>query len=146
MVAKQCNVVLPRVENAGANGYISLLDECGGHTREYHFHERLSCLYNHTAGSGHSPKIGEASDPNKTPIYGKWEDFSTNTLPTLDACGGHFGVTPDSGGQIVYHYHVQANPPFTVGCYGPDKDASGTAIPVSLDKCRSLCAFWSVIW
>lgn len=34
MVAHQCSVTLPRVENDGANGYISLLDECGGHTNE----------------------------------------------------------------------------------------------------------------
>jgi hypothetical protein len=31
MVARQCGIVLPRVEG---NQYISLLDECGGHTRE----------------------------------------------------------------------------------------------------------------
>ncbi len=35
---------------------MSLLDECGGHTREYHFHERLSCLYDGATG-GHSPKV-----------------------------------------------------------------------------------------
>ena len=138
MVAFQCNVVLPRIENSGANGYVSLLDECGGHTREYHFHERLSCLYNHTDGSTHSAKIGETSDSSKTAIYGKYEDYSSNTMPELDACGGHFGLTPDSGGEVVYHYHVQPNPPFTIGCYGPDKDASGTEILVTLDRCRSL--------
>ena len=87
--------------------------------------------------------IGKASDPKETPIYGKWEDYSTKTLPTLDSCGGHFGVTPDSGGKVVYHYHVQPNPPFTIGCFGPDKDSAGTEILVTLDKCRTLC--WSFL-
>ena len=40
----------------------------------------------------------------------------------LDACGGQFGVTPDSGGVEVYHYHVQAKMPFTFGCFGPGAD------------------------
>ena len=57
-------------------------------------------------------------------IYGKWETYDTSvedgTYPQLDACGGHFGKTPDSNGERVYHYHVQDNPPFTIGCYGPD--------------------------
>ena len=42
MVAHQCSVTLPRIEG---DAYISLIDECGGHTNEYHFHERLKCLY-----------------------------------------------------------------------------------------------------
>merc|ERR1712176_349875 len=61
MVAHQCDILLPRVVNDGVDGYVSLLDECGGHTREYHFHEKMSCLYNGTSG-GHSPQIGEAND------------------------------------------------------------------------------------
>ena len=28
----------------------SLLDHCGGHTKTYHNHERLICLYNENAG------------------------------------------------------------------------------------------------
>tara|TARA_B110001452_G_scaffold5301_1_gene4956 strand:+ start:699 stop:908 length:210 start_codon:yes stop_codon:yes gene_type:complete len=68
---------------------VSLLDECGGHTQQYHFHERLSCLYEEVGG--HSPRIGTMSDG--TPLYGKWENFATGELPLLDACGGPFGVT-----------------------------------------------------
>ena len=129
MVAHQCGVTLPRVEG---NDYISLIDECGGHTNEYHFHERLVCLYDATA-SGHSTKIGEATDDNNTPIYGKYE--GTSTLPgNLDACGAHFGQTPDSNGALVYHHHVQHQPPFTIGCFGP----SSSGGPVSLDECRAL--------
>ncbi len=135
MVAAQCSVTLPRIDGAD---YISLLDECGGHTNEYHFHERMSCLYDATV-AGHSPRIGTASDGKG--IYGKWDvqpttpgDDSTGTLPALDACGGQFGVTPDSNGEEVYHYQVQDSPPFTIGCFGPAADGG----LVSLEECRSL--------
>jgi hypothetical protein len=43
-------------------------------------------------------------------------------------------VTPDSNGASVYHHHVQHNPPFTIGCFGPS--ASGGL--VTLDECRAL--------
>ena len=54
VVAKGCSITLPRIENGN---YISLLDECGGHTNEYHFHERLTCLYDGEK-SGHSDEVG----------------------------------------------------------------------------------------
>ena len=114
--------------------YISLIDECGGHTRDYHFHERLSCLYKEEGA--HSTKVGEGLD--KKGIYGKWEDYATKTLPLLDACGGHFGVTPDSDGKKIYHYHVQVNAPFTIGCFGPAKNDAGEETLVTLEQCRSL--------
>lgn len=132
VIAQSCSVVLPRIENGE---YKSLLDECGGHTNEYHFHERLSCLYDTDTG-GHSPKVGEGLDG--TALYGKWEDRAGLALPALDACGAHFGVTPDSGGQVVYHHHVSDLPPFTFGCYGPATDASGNPALVSLAQCRAL--------
>jgi len=123
-----CGVKLPRKESGQ---WVGLLDECGGHTREYHFHERLSCLYDlANKKGGHSTQIGQALDSQF--LYGKWE--SKNQLPHLDACGGHFGVTPDSAGKSVYHYHVQENAPFTFGCYGPNKDGS----LVTLQQCRNL--------
>ena len=53
MVAHQCQVTLPRVVG---NDYVSLLDECGGHTNEYHFHERMSCLYDATT-TGMQPEL-----------------------------------------------------------------------------------------
>jgi len=138
MVAHQCGVTLPRIENTGADGYISLLDECGGHTNDYHFHERLSCLYTSAAGSGHSPKIGQSAQTDTRYLYGKWENYATSTLPQLDACGGHFGVTPDSNGASVYHYHVQNRVPFTIGCFGPDKDSNNQEVLMSVARCRAL--------
>jgi len=127
MVAHQCGITLPRIEG---QHYISLLDECGGHTREYHFHEKLACLYDSTSGA-HSPKVGEAQDGK--PLYGKWEHSTQATLPLLDACGGHFGKTPEAPTADVYHYHVQGAAPFTVGCFGPNDDGS----MVSVEQCRS---------
>jgi hypothetical protein len=70
---------------------ISLLDSCGGHTLEYHFHQRLRCLY--TDSAGHSSKVGVGSDGKA--IYGKYENYSTLSVAELDACGGHWGYTPE---------------------------------------------------
>ena len=39
--AHACGITLPRVEY---NTYYGFLDDCGGHTNEYHFHQLLSCL------------------------------------------------------------------------------------------------------
>lgn len=80
------------------------------------------------AAEGHSTKVGEAADGN--PIYGKWE--STGVKPLLDACGGHWGRTPESPDVDVYHYHVQDSPPFVVGCLGPNDDNS----LVTVAQCR----------
>jgi hypothetical protein len=126
MVATQCGIILPRTD---ANGLrVSLLDECGGHTREYHFHERLRCLY--TDDVSHSPKLGEGNDGKA--IYGKYE--GSYQVPLLDACGGHWGSTPESKVEMVYHYHVQDQAPFIIGCYGPNDDQS----LVTVEQCREL--------
>ena len=106
---------------------VSVLDDCGGHARPYHYHEKMTCLYSgDTATGGHSTRIGTALDGHG--IYGKY--VATNALPTdLDACGGRTGVTPDSNGEEVYYYMVQDVAPFTVGCFGP---------VASVDECRAL--------
>jgi hypothetical protein len=116
MINKVCELSLPYTDDGEV--YRDLLDECGGHTEEYHFHERLSCLYEATGG--HSTQVAVGLDGKG--LYGKYEDADEEELPQLDACGGHFGVTPDSDGERVYHYHVQDDPPFTFGCFGPSID------------------------
>ena len=108
----------------------TLLDQCGGHTDRhaspYHYHERMDCLYTSDPKTGHSTRIGTALDGNG--IYGKY--IAKNSIPTdLDACGGRFGVNPDSNGQKVYYYMVQDRPPFTLGCFGPVN---------SINECRAL--------
>ena len=56
----------------------------------------------------------------------------------FDACGGHFGPTPESPSTNTYHYHVQDLPPFTMGCYGPAYNSQGQEILVSPARCRAL--------
>jgi hypothetical protein len=125
-VAHVCSITLPRIEGTT---YYGITGPCGGHTHDYHFHGRFSCLYSESGV--HSTAVGDVTD---TQIYGKWEDYTNNKLPLLDACGGHFGPTPDSSGSDVYHYHVQDAAPFTVGCHGPD---TGNTL-VSVAKCIEL--------
>lgn len=127
MIAFQCGVSLPRIDDGT---YFSLLDECGGHATEYHLHGSLSCLYDSSSGA-HSPQVGQLS--NGKFLYGKWEHTANRQLPALDACGCHYGITPESPSQEVYHCHVQDRPPFTVGCYGPNDDGS----LVTVTQCRS---------
>ena len=94
----------------------------------------MNCTYSSTVGSTHSTQIGVGTDSSSTPLYGQWEDFSVRELPQLDACGGHFGVTPDSNDVSVYHNHVQDHPPFTFGCYGPNDDDN----LVTIVQCRTI--------
>lgn len=150
LVIYQCGVTLPRTSSGV---YINLLYSCGAHSPPssgctsppggltgysacsnpaYHFHQYFACLYS-TSAAGHSTKIGISSATSVTarPLYGMYE--ATGVLPSLDACGGHFGFTPDSPSTSIYHHHVQDKPPFTFGCYGPNADGG----LVTLAQCRS---------
>jgi len=124
-VAHMCNIEFPRLVGTT---YYGVVGPCGGHTSDYHFHRSFSCLFSETGT--HSTKVGVVGSWN---IYGKWEDYSNSRLPYLDACGGHFGPTPEST-ENVYHYHAQDKAPFTVGCHGPAGDGG----LVSISTCRSL--------
>ena len=101
----------------------------------YHFHQFFTNLYDAEA-EGHSTKVGVSVPTSSTIVprnlYGKYE--TTGTLPAdLDACGGHFGNTPDSPSTSIYHHHVQDKNPFSFGCYGP----SASNELVTLEECRS---------
>lgn len=79
---------------------IGSFDACQGHPQMqgvYHYHsEPYAISYDDDAF------IGVMRDGN--PIYGRHDpDGST---PMLDAAGGHTGVTIDSPGTPVYHYHL----------------------------------------
>lgn len=105
---------------------IQVLDGCGGHAVPYHYHERMNCLYESDPTTGHSTRVGTAGDGNG--IYGKYVDGGEE--PTdLDACGGRWGVTPDSNGAVVYYYPITSAAPFSLGCYGPVE---------SVEECRAL--------
>ena len=125
-VASACGVELPRISGGE---YVGIVGSCGGHTGDYHFHGGFECF---ESGSGtHSTKVGEAGRWN---VYGRFEDYAGGKYPYLDACGGHFGTTPDSPSTSVYHYHIQRDAPFTLGCHGPNN--SGGLVTVA--QCRAL--------
>eukprot|EP00930_Biecheleria_cincta_P035177 TRINITY_DN24214_c0_g1_i1.p1 TRINITY_DN24214_c0_g1~~TRINITY_DN24214_c0_g1_i1.p1 ORF type:complete len:1256 (-),score=115.94 TRINITY_DN24214_c0_g1_i1:366-4064(-) len=124
--AYSCNMQFPRLEG---NTWYGVVGPCGGHTSDYHFHKAFACLYREEGS--HSTAVGIVGSWS---IYGKWEDFDNQMLPYLDACGGHFGRTPESPSADIYHYHVQDRAPFTVGCHGPDEN-NGL---VGILKCRNL--------
>jgi len=144
-IAQKCGISLPRLEGTSeqSSKWIGIVGSCGGHTGafhelmskdynpylSFHFHRSMSCLYRETGA--HSTAVGDVA---QWKMYGKWEDFANKKLPYLDACGGHFGVTPDSNAAKVYHYHVQGKPPYTAGCHGPTAD--NKLVGVAL--CRSL--------
>jgi hypothetical protein len=151
-VAHACGVQLPRVLADGT--FVSLMWSGGVHSPPdangctsppgglpgfascsnavFHYHQNFTNLYDVNA-AGHSPKIGvtTATAVAVVPIYGKWE--RAGVAPALDACGAHFGTTPESPATAVYHHHVQERAPFTVGCYGPNADGG----EVTLAQCRS---------
>jgi hypothetical protein len=118
------------IRNMCSDNSISLLDTCGDHASPRHFHEMLTNCLSGQAASGHSTRLGTSGDNRG--IYGFFE--ANNTYPVLDVCGAHVGVTPDSNGQPVVHYHSQVYPPFFVGCY-TNADATMT-----LTQCRALFA------
>ena len=126
--AGMCGVTIPRWENGR---YYGFADTCGGHT-SYHFHQNMNCTGWATERSGHSAKIGRGTDSAQTPLYGAYENYPN--MPSLDACGGHFGNTPDSPSTSIYHNHVQEHPPFTYGCYGPNAQ-NGL---VTIAQCRAI--------
>ena len=147
MLARQCNVTIPRTGSTGER--IGLLTACGGHGSDFHFHERLSCVNpGRDANLGHSLQVGQALDGKA--IYGAFETFENTSTsagqPILDACGGHFGPVPQDSTGASYHYHVSEKPPFTLGCFGPaGAYANGSsalvgesAHLVTVDECRAL--------
>ena len=138
VIAAQCNLQLPRITENGAR--IGLLSECGGHGKNFHFHERLSCVggsreSNRDPATGHSNQVGTALDGSK--IFGKYERAGTSedAIASLDTCGGHFGVTPLDSSGLEYHYHVSDKPPFTIACFGP---AGSPARLATVEDCRKL--------
>lgn len=104
---------------------LQIMDFCGGHATPYHYHERMTCLYE-GAENGHSTRVGTALDGRG--IYGS--NIAGGVPPTdLDVCNGRVGVTPDSGGEEVYYYVITEEAPFTAGCFGP---------VASVEECRAL--------
>lgn len=79
--------------------------------------DRMKCLSTVDQATGHSTKVATMADGR--PMYGPYTGMHGSKPTDLDACGGRFGVTPDSNGWEIYYYVLQENKPFTIGCFGP---------------------------
>ena len=81
-------------------------DYAGGHVGPsgYHYHsESMDVPENTTLSHDDEKLVGIIADGFL--IYGRRE--MDGSYPTdLDDSGGHFGVTPHSNGEEVYHYHI----------------------------------------
>ena len=82
------------------------LDYAGGHNGPggYHYHLESADVPENTALSYDDEKlVGIMADGFL--LYGRRE--MGGTYPTdLDESGGHYGVTPHSCGEEIYHYHI----------------------------------------
>ncbi|OSP54228.1 YHYH protein [Pseudoruegeria sp. SK021] len=133
--------------------HVPFLDQCNGHTladgTNYHYHGVPVCITDGLdSDAAHSVMIGVLEDG--FPVYGNHgQGGAIVTNADLDACSGHFGVTPEFPGGI-YHYHLTADEaPYMIDCYhgeienfgpqggmGPDFAAIAETLGVSTDDLR----------
>ncbi len=82
------------------------LDYAGGHNGPsgYHYHlESSDVPENTTLSHDDEQLVGIMADGFL--LYGRRE--IDGSYPTdLDESGGHYGVTPHSNGEEIYHYHI----------------------------------------
>ena len=95
-------------------------DKCSGHPEhsgQYHYHGPSDCMVAQGSGSKHSGLVGYALDGFG--IYGaKNAAGKIVTNADLDECHGHSEtVTWDGAEKEIYHYHLTAEYPYTLGCY-----------------------------
>ena len=96
-------------------------DECSGHPQrrgQYHYHSASPCLKEVGATTGgHSGLVGYAADGFG--IFGPNDASGTAvTNENLDACHGHSEtVIIDGKPQEIYHYHLTAEYPYSLGCF-----------------------------
>ena len=90
---------------SGGSGVVEGLDRNGAHTgpQVYHYHlEPKAISYDD------DKLVGIIADGFF--LYGR-KDYWTGDYPTdLDAASGHVGLTQDSGGEEIYHYHITSDP------------------------------------
>lgn len=101
--------------------HAAFVDECNGHPlgdgTTYHYHGLPLCLAAEVDQPGsHSTMIGVLQDG--FPVYAdQGEGGEPMVNADLDACGGHFGPTPEFPDGI-YHYHLTADEaPYSIDCY-----------------------------
>ena len=96
-------------------------DKCNGHPErkgQYHYHGPSPCMKDASGDMGrHSDQVGYAFDGFG--IYGlHGEDGKLLTDADLDACHGHKHEVMWNGRmQVIYHYHMTREFPYSVGCF-----------------------------
>ena len=96
------------------------LDECWGHpyNTQYHYHAySWKCFPNQGKSGEHSPLFGYAIDGFG--VYGpRGENGELVTNDDLDECHGHtHEIEWDGVQKSMYHYHVNNQYPYSIGCY-----------------------------
>lgn len=98
------------------------MDQCWGHpyNNQYHYHAYSWKCFPNQGTSGHSPLLAYALDGFG--IYGpRDEDGEMITNAHLDQCHGHIGPVMWNGKiTVMYHYHLNREYPFSVGCFRGD--------------------------
>ncbi len=94
-------------------------DQCFGHpySQQYHYHAYSWKCFPNQGSSGASPLFGYALDGFG--IYGpRGEDGQMITNAQLDQCHGHVAPVEWNGKvQAIYHYHLNREYPYSVGCF-----------------------------
>ena len=96
------------------------LDECWGHpyNTQYHYHAySWKCFPDQGEASQHSPLFGYAIDGFG--VFGpRGEGGELVTNDDLDECHGHtHEIDWDGEKKVMYHYHVNNEYPYSIGCY-----------------------------
>ena len=106
-------------------------DKCSGHperTGQYHYHSNSPCMADKSGKSGkHSDLVGYALDGfGIFGLFGKSGKQLHNS--DLDACHGHTEKVAWNGSkQNIYHYHMTAEYPYTLGCFSGTPVSTGIA-------------------
>lgn len=107
-----------------------ILDRCAGHPAgsTYHHHAMTSCLSEKTTGNGHSDLVGYAFDGFG--IYGpKNVGGASITNADLDECHGHsHEIEWDGITKTIYHYHMTADYPYSLGCFNGTPQSGPNAL------------------
>lgn len=96
------------------------MDECWGHpyAEQYHYHGySWKCFPDQGEAGEHSPLFGYAIDGFG--VFGpRGEDGEMVLNDELDECHGHtHTIEWDGQTREMYHYHVNAYYPYSIGCY-----------------------------
>jgi hypothetical protein len=96
------------------------MDSCWGHPyqAQYHYHGySWRCFPNQGEPGEHSPLFGYAIDGFG--VYGpRGENGVPVTNDDLDECHGHtHAIEWDGETRVMYHYHVNNEYPYAMGCY-----------------------------